>query len=130
MGNIWYGMALLYCCNQYCIWWNSHYLLFRYLLRFHKFPFRCCKMHDWCYSTSSCKGLAWHLPYFVPFKWKCNGGAPYCSKLMIFPNNSKCNSRARPHHPSIIKTSTLIDRFSTFALIIYERPNCIFFAIE
>jgi len=38
----------------------------------------CCKMHDWCYSTSSCEGLAWHLPYFVPFKWKCNGGAPYC----------------------------------------------------
>lgn len=38
----------------------------------------CCKMHDWCYSTSSCHGLEWDLPYFVPFKWKCNGGAPYC----------------------------------------------------
>jgi secretory phospholipase A2 len=38
----------------------------------------CCKMHDWCYSTSDCHGLEWDLPYFVPFKWKCNGGAPYC----------------------------------------------------
>lgn len=38
----------------------------------------CCKMHDWCYTTSDCHGLEWDLPYFVPFKWKCNGGAPYC----------------------------------------------------
>merc|ERR1712106_762949 len=34
---------------------------------------RCCKMHDWCYSQTCT------LPYFVPYKWKCNGGAPYCS---------------------------------------------------
>lgn len=40
---------------------------------------RCCKMHDWCYSTSTCMSLQHHLPYFVPYKWKCNGGAPYCS---------------------------------------------------
>lgn len=38
----------------------------------------CCKMHDWCYTTTSCHGLEWDLPYFVPFKWKCNGGSPYC----------------------------------------------------
>jgi len=38
----------------------------------------CCKMHDWCYTTTSCMGLDWDLPYFVPFKWKCNGGSPYC----------------------------------------------------
>ncbi len=44
--------------------------------------YRCCKMHDWCYSTSSCMDLEWHLPYLVPFKWKCNGGAPYCSKFV------------------------------------------------
>ena len=42
---------------------------------------RCCKMHDWCYTTTSCMGLDWDLPYFVPFKWKCNGGSPYCSKF-------------------------------------------------
>ena len=42
---------------------------------------RCCKMHDWCYTTTTCHGLEWDLPYFVPFKWKCNGGSPYCSKL-------------------------------------------------
>ena len=28
-------------------------------------------------------GLEYDLPYFVPFKWKCNGGAPYCSKFNI-----------------------------------------------
>ena len=37
-------------------------------------------MHDWCYTTTTCMSLQWHLPYFVPFKWKCNGAAPYCSK--------------------------------------------------
>jgi len=39
---------------------------------------RCCKMHDWCYTTTSCMFLQYNLPYFVPYKWKCNGGAPYC----------------------------------------------------
>lgn len=39
---------------------------------------RCCKMHDWCYTTTSCMNLQYQLPYFVPYKWKCNGGAPYC----------------------------------------------------
>jgi len=39
---------------------------------------RCCKMHDWCYTKTSCMLLKAHLPYFVPYKWKCNGGAPYC----------------------------------------------------
>ena len=45
--------------------------------------YRCCKMHDWCYTTTTCHGLEWDLPYFVPFKWKCNGGAPYCSKIQF-----------------------------------------------
>jgi len=39
---------------------------------------RCCKMHDWCYTTTSCMFLQYALPYFVPYKWKCNGGSPYC----------------------------------------------------
>lgn len=39
---------------------------------------RCCKMHDWCYTTTTCMNLDYHLPYFVGFKWKCNRGAPYC----------------------------------------------------
>jgi len=38
----------------------------------------CCKMHDWCYTTTSCMALEYNLPYFVPYKWKCNGGSPYC----------------------------------------------------
>ena len=37
-------------------------------------------MHDWCYTTTSCMFLQYNLPYFVPYKWKCNGGAPYCGK--------------------------------------------------
>lgn len=53
----------------------------------------CCKMHDWCYSTSDCHGLAWHLPYFVPFKWKCNGGAPYC-----IPGKTKQSGRNSCSH--------------------------------
>ena len=39
-------------------------------------------MHDWCYTTTSCRLLEYNLPYFVPYKWKCNGGAPYCSELL------------------------------------------------
>ena len=35
-------------------------------------------MHDWCYTTTTCMILQYNLPYFVPYKWKCNGGAPYC----------------------------------------------------
>lgn len=39
---------------------------------------RCCKMHDWCYYQTTCMHLDFDLPYFVPYKWTCNGGAPYC----------------------------------------------------
>jgi len=39
---------------------------------------RCCKMHDWCYTVTSCMNLEYSLPYFVPYKWTCNGGSPYC----------------------------------------------------
>ena len=37
-------------------------------------------MHDWCYTTTSCMALEYNLPYFVPYKWKCNGGSPYCGR--------------------------------------------------
>lgn len=37
-------------------------------------------MHDWCYTTTSCMALEYNLPYFVPYKWKCNRGSPYCGK--------------------------------------------------
>lgn len=53
----------------------------------------CCKMHDWCYTTTSCHGLEWDLPYFVPFKWKCNGGAPYC-----IPGKTKKTNRSSCSH--------------------------------
>lgn len=53
----------------------------------------CCKMHDWCYTTSDCHGLEWDLPYFVPFKWKCNGGAPYC-----IPGKTKRTNRNSCSH--------------------------------
>ncbi|XP_042868968.1 basic phospholipase A2 pseudexin A chain-like isoform X1 [Penaeus japonicus] len=36
---------------------------------------KCCKGHDWCYEHASCKGID---HYFTPYKWKCNGGSPYC----------------------------------------------------
>ena len=38
----------------------------------------CCKTHDWCYSSTSCNALKANLPYFVPYRWKCNRGSPYC----------------------------------------------------
>jgi len=53
----------------------------------------CCKMHDWCYTTTSCMGLDWDLPYFVPFKWKCNGGSPYC-----IPGKTKKSDRNSCSH--------------------------------
>jgi len=53
----------------------------------------CCKMHDWCYTTTTCMGLEWNLPYFVPFKWKCNGGAPYC-----IPGKTKKSDRNSCSH--------------------------------
>ncbi|XP_053643184.1 phospholipase A2 A2-actitoxin-Ucs2a isoform X2 [Cherax quadricarinatus] len=36
---------------------------------------RCCKGHDWCYEHAKCRGLD---HYLAPYKWKCNGGKPYC----------------------------------------------------
>ena len=35
----------------------------------------CCMRHDSCYSDAPCSQA---LVYFVPYKWKCNGGSPYC----------------------------------------------------
>ena len=46
-------------------------------------------MHDWCYTTTTCMGLQYDLPYFVGFKWKCNGGAPYCSKTKNMFDHSR-----------------------------------------
>lgn len=39
---------------------------------------RCCKKHDYCYGATSCRHQS--LIYFVPYKWKCNGGHPYCGE--------------------------------------------------
>ena len=50
--------------------------------------FSCCKMHDWCYTTTSCMALEYNLPYFVPYKWKCNGGSPYCGKIWHSTNTN------------------------------------------
>jgi len=37
---------------------------------------RCCKIHDYCYGATPCKHQS--LIYFIPYKWKCNGGRPFC----------------------------------------------------
>ncbi|XP_054280916.1 basic phospholipase A2 PA-10A isoform X1 [Macrosteles quadrilineatus] len=37
---------------------------------------RCCKMHDWCYSTSDCPMF---LEYFVPYYWTCYRHQPLCA---------------------------------------------------
>merc|ERR1712117_119820 len=50
---------------------------------------RCCYKHDWCYSTTSCRNLEYTLPYFVPYKWKCNGGYPIC--IHKNPGVKSCN---------------------------------------
>ncbi|XP_045127217.1 phospholipase A2 A2-actitoxin-Ucs2a-like isoform X5 [Portunus trituberculatus] len=36
---------------------------------------KCCKGHDWCYEHSTCLGFD---HYLAPYRWKCNGGNPYC----------------------------------------------------
>ncbi|XP_076048300.1 basic phospholipase A2 PA-12C [Oratosquilla oratoria] len=36
---------------------------------------KCCKAHDWCYEAAQCDGLK---TYFAPYRWRCNGGKPYC----------------------------------------------------
>ncbi|KAL1395281.1 hypothetical protein pipiens_011370 [Culex pipiens pipiens] len=37
---------------------------------------RCCKMHDYCYTTARCPMF---LEYFVPYLWKCYRGRPLCA---------------------------------------------------
>ncbi|XP_058821537.1 uncharacterized protein LOC131683516 [Topomyia yanbarensis] len=37
---------------------------------------RCCKMHDYCYSSANCPMF---LEYFVPYLWKCYRGRPLCA---------------------------------------------------
>ena len=44
-------------------------------------------MHDWCYTTTSCAALEYNLPYFVPYKWKCNRGSPYCGNNPLNKNS-------------------------------------------
>lgn len=54
------------------------------LTHFHiKWHYRCCKGHDWCYEHASCKGID---HYFTPYKWKCNGGSPYCGEWADDPD--------------------------------------------
>ena len=79
-------------------------------------------MHDWCYTTTSCMFLQvgflerhkykytntqihntttslshpflqYNLPYFVPYKWRCNGGSPYC-----IPGNTKASGPGSCSH--------------------------------
>ena len=77
---------------------------------------RCCKKHDFCYGATPCRHqviAAWldrfqanvdyisflllcnvprqSLIYFVPYKWKCNGGHPYCGNYLYL-------QRFRPYH--------------------------------
>ncbi len=56
---------------------------------------RCCKMHDYCYTVSSCpmflvsllksfdnfvaRNLSNFQEYFVPYLWKCYRGKPLCA---------------------------------------------------
>ncbi|ETN59206.1 hypothetical protein AND_009199 [Anopheles darlingi] len=44
---------------------------------------RCCKMHDYCYSTANCPMF---LEYFVPYLWKCYRGRPLCGKRANRPS--------------------------------------------
>ena len=36
-------------------------------------------IHDYCYGDTRCRMQK--LIYFIPYKWKCNGGYPYCGKF-------------------------------------------------
>merc|ERR1712110_236409 len=72
----------------------------------------CCKMHDWCYTTTTCHGLEWDLPYFVPFKWKCNGGAPYC-----IPGKTKRSGRNSCSHQ-------LCECDREFAMCLHKHLPC------
>jgi secretory phospholipase A2 len=72
----------------------------------------CCKMHDWCYTTTTCHGLEWDLPYFVPFKWKCNGGSPYC-----IPGKTKKTNRNSCSHQ-------LCECDREFAMCLHKHLPC------
>ena len=37
--------------------------------------------------------LQYNLPYFVPYKWRCNGGSPYC-----IPGNTKASGPGSCSH--------------------------------
>lgn len=50
---------------------------------------RCCMIHDYCYGDTRCRMQK--LIYFIPYKWKCNGGYPYC-----VPNYSEDGGYKRP----------------------------------
>ncbi|XP_071746525.1 uncharacterized protein [Lepeophtheirus salmonis] len=73
---------------------------------------RCCKMHDWCYTKTSCMNLKYHLPYFVGYKWRCNGGSPYCVTKNSRDSRSSCS-----HH------LCECDREFAICLQKYDCPN-------
>eukprot|EP00096_Caligus_rogercresseyi_P005808 TRINITY_DN21835_c0_g1_i1.p1 TRINITY_DN21835_c0_g1~~TRINITY_DN21835_c0_g1_i1.p1 ORF type:complete len:224 (-),score=36.60 TRINITY_DN21835_c0_g1_i1:219-890(-) len=73
---------------------------------------RCCKMHDWCYTKTSCMNLKYHFPYFVGYKWKCNGGSPYCVTNHRRHSRSSCS-----HH------LCECDREFAICLQKYDCPN-------
>merc|ERR1712184_43020 len=63
-------------------------------------------------GTTTCHGLEWDLPYFVPFKWKCNGGAPYC-----IPGKTKRSGRNSCSHQ-------LCECDREFAMCLHKHLPC------
>lgn len=41
---------------------------------------RCCKAHDYCYSSANCY---FSTEYFVPYLWKCYRGKPLCGNFRL-----------------------------------------------
>lgn len=41
---------------------------------------RCCKAHDYCYTSANC---LFYTEYFVPYLWKCYRGKPLCGEYQI-----------------------------------------------
>lgn len=61
-------------------------------------------IHDYCYGDTKCRMQK--LIYFIPYKWKCNGGYPYCgNSIILFISNSIGLRRNR--HPSMSRMPRL-----------------------
>ena len=91
---------------------------------------KCCKMHDWCYTTTTCMGLQYDLPYFVGYKWKCNGGAPYCSKNNVnsLRNAIARNCEAQKSAPrSIAPTTNFLEEWWAADSLTHSLNVCVLF---